>query len=113
MKEVELKEGLSVGAVWTLYEAAKRLGIEKALGADVEGKLTFWQVIARVIGQGSRLSALRLAQVQAACDVLGIQRGFDENDLYENLTWLRERQECIEHRLFSARRGWRKPELFL
>jgi len=42
-----------------------------------------------------------------------IQRGFDENDLYENLTWLCERQERIESRLFSARRGGNKPELFL
>ena len=42
----------------------------------------------RVIDQGLRLSAVRLAQVHAACDVLGISRGFDENDLYENLRWI-------------------------
>ena len=63
--------------------------------------------------QGSRLSAVRLAQVHAACDVLGIRRGFDENDLYENLSWLCEHQEQIEDRLFAARRAQRKPELFL
>jgi hypothetical protein len=40
-----------------------------------------WQVIARVIEQGSRLSAVRLAQTHAACDALDIQRGFNENDL--------------------------------
>jgi hypothetical protein len=51
--------------------------------------------------------------VHAACDVLGIRRGFDENDLYENLTWLCQHQEQIELRLFAARRGRRKPELFL
>lgn len=113
LKEVELQEGLSVGAVWTLYEAARRLGMDKALGRQIAGKLALWQVMARVIGQGSRLSAVRLAQVHAACDVLGIQRGFDENDLYENLTWLCEHQERIERRLFLARRGGRKPELFL
>lgn len=113
LKEVGLKEGLSVGAVWTVYKAAKRLGIEKALGTDFSGKLALWQVIARVIDQGSRLSAVRLAQAHAACDVLGIQRGFDENDLYENLSWLCQRQEQIERRLFLARRGGRKPELFL
>ena len=53
------------------------------------------QVLARVLEQGSRLSAVRLAQVHAACDVLGIQRGFDENDLYSNLTWLSAHQEAI------------------
>ena len=46
-------------------------------------------------------------------DVLGIRRGFDENDLYENLTWLCQHQEQIELRLFAARRAQRKPELFL
>jgi transposase len=45
--------------------------------------------------------------------VLGIRRGFDENDLYANLSWLSEHQEGIEKRLFTQRRGQRKPELFL
>lgn len=113
VKEIQLKEGPSVGAVWTVYQVAKRLGLEKALGNDFAGKLAMWQVIARVIDQGSRLSAVRLAQAHAACDVLGIRRGFDENDLYENLTWLCHEQEQIERRLFAARRGHGKPELFL
>src|ERR1019366_6264021 len=51
-----------------------------SLGADFAGQLALWQVIARLLDQGSRLSAVRLAQVHAACDVLGIRRGFDEND---------------------------------
>ncbi len=96
VKEVQLKEGSSVGAVWVVYRIAKRLGIEKALRTDFAGKLAMWQVIARVIDQGSRLSAVRLAQVHAACDVLGIRRGFDENDLYENLTWLCHEQELCD-----------------
>ena len=82
---VALEQGASSGAVWTLYQVAKELGIEKVWGRQFEGKLALWQVIARVINQGSRLSAVRLAQSHAACDVLGIQRGFDENNLYANL----------------------------
>jgi transposase len=50
--------------------------------------------------------------VHAACDVLGIRRGFDENDLYANLGWLSQQQETIEDRLFARRQG-HKPELFL
>jgi transposase len=42
-----------------------------------------------------------------------VRRGFDENDLYANLTWLSEHQQTIENRLFAARRGQQKPELFL
>ncbi|MGQ3686023.1 MAG: IS1634 family transposase, partial [Candidatus Loosdrechtia sp.] len=92
---------------------ARKLEIEKALGAKFEGKLALWQVISRVIDQGSRLSAVRLAQTHAACDVLDIRRGFDENDLYENLAWLSDNQLGIERRLFSARRGKDIPRLFL
>jgi transposase len=112
-ESVELQEGLSVGAVWAVSQIGKDLGIEKALGTDVEGTLAFWQVIARVIDQGSRLSAVRLAQMHAACDVLEIRRGFDENDLYDNLAWLADHQERIEQRLFLSRRGKTKPQLFL
>ncbi len=113
LKSVELQEGLSVGAVWTVYQMAKRTGIEKSLGKGFAAKLAMWQVIARVIEQGSRLSAVRLAQTHAACDVLDIRRGFDENDLYDNLKWLADNQEKIEHTLFSVRRGKTKSEIFL
>jgi len=112
-ESVELQEGLSVGAVWAVYQVGKSLGLEKTLGSGFEGKLAFWQVMARVIDQGSRLSAVRLAQTHAACDVLEIRRGFDENDLYDNLTWLADHQERIEQQLFLSRRGKTKPQLFL
>src|ERR1039457_8825 len=110
---VQLQEGASVGAVWTAAEIARRLGLDQALGSDFAGQLALWQGIARLLDQGSRSSAVRLAQTHAACDVLGIRRGFDENDLYENLSWLCQHQEQIESRLFAARRAHRKPELFL
>ena len=113
LDKVRLSQGLSVGAVWTAFEIARRLGIDQALGTGFAAQLALWQVLARVLEQGSRLSAVRLAQVHAACDALGIQRGFDENDLYANLTWLSTRQEAIENRLFVKRRAQRKPELFL
>jgi hypothetical protein len=99
--------------VWIVCETARRLGIPKALGPEFAGQLALWQVLARVLEQGSRFSAVRLAQVHAACDVIGIRRGFDENDLYANLTWLSEHQQAIEGRLFAARRRQRKPQLFL
>ena len=112
-ESVELQEGLSVGAVWSVYQVAKELGIEEALGKDFEGKLALWQVMGRVIDQGSRLSAVRLAQVHAAGDVLDMKRGFDENNLYDNLAWLSENQAKIERKLFELRRGDKKPKLFL
>lgn len=111
--KVQLRSGKSVGAVCLVYEIAKRLGIESVLGTDWKGKLAMWQIIARVIEQGSRLSAVRLANVHAACDVLGIRRGFDENDLYDNLHWLASRQGEIEQGLYLHRTKGKHGELFL
>src|SRR5216684_1107941 len=112
LEQIELHQGPSVGAVWTVYQVAQQLGLRKILGDEFSGHLALWQVLARVLEQGSRLSAVRLAQVHAAGAVLGWQRGFDENDLYDNLTWLSAQQKDIENRLF-ARRGKEKPQLFL
>jgi len=109
---ITLKQGLSFGAVWTVYHIARRLGIEKALGTTREGKLALWQVIARVIDQGSRLSAVRLAMAHAACDVLGLGP-FDEDALYENLDWLAGAQARIEERLFAQRQKTTPASLFL
>src|SRR5512145_559286 len=110
---LEIQEGLSVGAVCTVYHVARQLGLDKALGSTFAGKLALWQIIARVLDQGSRLSAVRLAQSHAACELLGLPRGFDENDLYANLAWLAAHQATIERRVFTARRGHHQPGLFL
>ena len=109
---ITLKQGLSFGAVWTVYQVARRLGIDKALGTTRDGKLALWQVMARVIDQGSRLSAVRLAMAHAACDVLGLGP-FDEDALYENLDWLAEVQASIEDRLFAQRLKIKPVNLFL
>jgi hypothetical protein len=109
---ITLKQGMSFGAVWTVYQVARRLGIEQALGTTREGKLALWQVIARVIDQGSRLSAVRLAMAHAACDVLGLGP-FDEDALYENLDWLAGGQAAIEDRLFAQRLKTKPVNLFL
>jgi len=109
---VSLKQGLSIGAVWLVHDMAKQLGIAEALGPSREGKLALWQVIARVIDQGSRLSAVRLAGSHAACDILGLT-AFDEDDLYQNLDWLESHQSQIETRLFKRLHGDKKPGLYL
>ena len=109
---ITLREGLSVGAVWSVHQVAQRMGIEKALGTDHQGHLALYQVMARLIAQGSRLSAARLAETHALPEVLGMTKSFNEDHLYENLHWLCENQDAIEQRLFSAR-GQRKTDLFL
>ena len=111
-ENLALKQGLSVGAVFTLDAVAKRLGIPQALGNSQEARRALWQVLARVIDQGSRLSAVRLASRHAACDVLGLE-AFDEEDLYVNLDWLTKQQATIENRLFRRRHPDGKAKLFL
>jgi hypothetical protein len=109
---VSLRQGLSVGAVWLLYDLAKQLGIVNALGTSREGKLALWQIIARVIDQGSRLSAVRLAGSHAACDILGLG-AFTEDDLYKNLDWLNTHQTRIEDRLYKTLYPEHTPGLYL
>lgn len=106
-------QGPSVGGVAVLAGLAAQLGITAALGNDRAGKLALWQVIARALDQGSRLSAVRLARDLGAAAVLGLP-SFNEDDLYENLAWLEARQEPIEQALFSHRyQGGNTPGLFL
>lgn len=106
---VSLKQGKAIGATWLLFEIAKRLGIQKALGNDKQGKLALWQVFSRIIEQGSRLSSVRLAS-RHAHEMLKLD-AFNENDLYENLDWLNEHQANIEDKLFENIKS--KTSLFL
>lgn len=109
---VSLKQGLSVGSVWLIYDMARQLGIADALGNSRQGKQALWQVIARVIDQGSRLSAVRLASSHAACDMLNMD-AFNEDDLYANMNWLARNQSHIEDHLFRRMSSGVKPGLYL
>jgi len=109
---VSLYQGLSVGSSWLVYDIARQLGITKALGPSRQGKLALWQIIARIIEQGSRLSAVRLAGSHAACDILALDI-FNKDDLYANLDWLHTKQAVIENRLLKQTYPDKRPELFL
>jgi transposase len=109
---LRLRQGLCFGAVWALRQLAQRTGLSKALGSDRQGKLALWQVLARAIEPGSRLSAVRLAGSHAACDVLGLAP-FNEDQLYPNLAWLAQNQARIEQRLFKQLHPNGAPDLFL
>jgi hypothetical protein len=92
---------------------ARRLGIVEALGGGEEGRRALWQVLARCLEQGSRLSAVRLARRLEADRLLGLE-AFDEDTLYRNLDWLCGEQARIEERLFAHRcRERPAPRLFL
>ena len=112
IEDIDAKQGMRIGAVFTLNVLAERIGLPKVLGHHRDGRLALWQVLARFIDQGSRLSAVRLAESHAACDILGLD-SFNEDHLYSNLAWMAEQQESIEKRLFRKRYGNKTPQLFL
>lgn len=111
-QKVTTKQGLAVGAVWVFAQLAKRLGVTKALGTSREAKLSLWLVMAALIGQGSRLSAVRLAQRHAVCDVVKLTT-FNEDDLYQAMDWLASRQHNVEQSLFAWRYREKAPTLYL
>ncbi len=111
-KTLKTRQGLSVGAVWLLHQLSKRLGIVNALGRVADAKLALWMIISTVIGSVSRLSATRLAQTHAACDILGLD-SFCEDDLYVAMDWLCDHQQLIEKRLFVGSYKHAKPNLYL
>ena len=111
-KEIRSHQGLSVGAVFSLYRTAHDLGIVKALGNTEEAKRSLWMIIARLIEPGSRMANVRLAQRHAAVDTIGMA-DFNEDILYDAMDWLEENQSSIEKRLFKHRYGEKKPLLYL
>ena len=114
-EEISIEQGPSIGALFTVYSIASRLGVVSALGQEQNSKLALWQICARVIEQGSRLSAVRMANIHAVESVINFDKGFTENELYENLKWLDENQERLENRMFAERsaKDGGKPHLFL
>lgn len=104
----EITQGKSIGSVYVIYEVAKRLGIVDALGSSFHAKLCLWLIIARIIEQGSRLSAARLDVNYDIASVIGLKRGFDENNLYDCLHWLSDNQCEIEDFLFNIKKKSQK-----
>ena len=110
--QIKKIQGPSVGAVWALKRLAEDIGLIKVLGKSRQALLCLWLILARLIDQGSRLSAVRLAKDHAAPELLGLDN-FSETDLYKALDWISDHQDKIEKKLFTHTYGECKPNLFL
>lgn len=107
--------GPSFGALFAAKQVADQLGLSRVLGTSRRGKLALFLVLARLLCQGSRLSAVRWASQQAVGEVLGLEP-FTEDDLYRTLDELAARQARIERALYRdylRRHGGRPPVLVL
>ena len=111
-KDIDAEQGLSVGAVYSLFKAAQDLGIVKAFGNTQEAKLSLWMILARLFEPGSRIANVILAQTHAAVDIIGMDK-FNEDNLYDAMDLLESHQRIIEKRLFNSRYGEQKPVLYL
>jgi hypothetical protein len=111
---LRLRQAESFGAVWTVDQLARKLGIRKALGVTREAELGYWQVLARLLRpRTSLLAMVRLAAACAAAALLGWRRAFNEDDLYANGAWLEDHHVVIERRLWQQRADQPSDQLFL
>ncbi len=110
--DIDTTQGLSVGAVFSLFKTAQDLNIVKALGNTEKAKRALWMILARLIEPGSRMANVRLAQRHAVIDILGMEK-FNEDDLYDALDWIDTNQRSIEKKLFTSRYKEKKPVLYL
>ncbi|MDR1535665.1 MAG: transposase, partial [Planctomycetota bacterium] len=107
------RQGKSLGAVWAVKRVAEELDIVRALGSGRQARLALWRIIARVIDQGSRLSAVRPHDLHARAETVGLEEGFSEDGLYVNLARLSQHQGQIEASLFRKRRKEGGSNLYL
>src|SRR3972149_1629764 len=112
LKDLKHKQGKAYGAIKVIYEIAKMVGITKALGKSRQAILCLLIIMGRILTNGSRLYLCNWAKDEAIEEVLKIS-SFDEDDLYEALDWICEKQGEIEKRLFKQRKTKELKELFL
>ena len=105
--EIHTEQGLSVGAVFSLYKVAQELGIVKALGNTEKAKRALWMILARLIEPGSRMANVRLAQRHSAVDILNM------NDFNEDVQKFDPSLTVFPHLLhvFSFTEGSSMPGL--
>jgi len=110
--EVSYNTSYSIGAVYLLYQIARRIGLVESLGYSKYGKIVLWQVISRLIKPMSKVGCVRLSNQHAVLEVLNME-DFNEDDVYESLGWLDENQARIENKLFELNKLAKSNALYL
>jgi len=107
-----IERSLPAGHVTAVLGMARRLELARLLdrGPSRERDLVLAMICQRVIAPASKLGTVRALGQSTLADELGVSAA-DEDDLYEAMDWLLERQERIEDRL--ARRHLTNGELVL
>jgi transposase len=108
----EIERSLPAGHVLAALSMARRLELARLLDRQPsrERDLVMAMICQRAIGPLSKLATVRAFSQSTLAQELGVS-GADEDDLYEAMDWLHERQAGIEDRL--ARRHLAEGELVL
>jgi hypothetical protein len=108
----EIERSLPAGHVTAALQMARRLELGRLLDRQPSRQrdLVLAMICQRAICPASKLATVRAFSQSTLADELGVADA-DEDDLYEAMDWLIERQERIEDRL--ARRHLKDGELVL
>ena len=107
-----IERSLPHGHVEAILAAAERLGLERLLDSrpSRQRDLVVAMIVDRLIHSASKLATTRLWRDTTLADQLGVADA-DEDELYDALDWLLERQERIEKKL--AKRHLKEGDLVL
>ncbi len=96
----EIERSLPAGHVNAALVMARRLGLAELLDSrsSAQRDRCMAMILARVISPASKLSTVRTLGQSTLSSELGVE-GVDEDDLYEAMDWLIDRQARIEDRL--------------
>jgi hypothetical protein len=108
----EIERALPAGHVNAALLMSRRLGLAELLdrAPSRQRDLCMAMIVSRVISPGSKLSTVRTLGQSTLASELGVE-GVDEDEFYEAMDWLSERQDRIEDRL--GRRHLRDGEMVL
>ncbi|MGH9098895.1 MAG: IS1634 family transposase, partial [Acidimicrobiales bacterium] len=108
----EIECSLPAGHVNAALLMARRLGLAELLDRSPSRQrdLCMAMIVSRVIAPGSKLSTVRTLGQSTLASELGVER-VDEDDLYQAMDWLLDRQARIEDRL--AKRHLKDGEMVL
>jgi transposase len=96
----EIECSLPAGHVNAALVMARRLGVAQLLdrSPSAQRDLCLAMILSRVIAPGSKLATVRTLSQSTLASELGVE-GVDEDDLYQAMDWLIDRQARIEDRL--------------
>ena len=99
ISQIQIKNGVSFGALYVINHIAQKLRIKDALTSilidEKQVNIALWQIIFKAIHHGSKLSSIRNSDGYAIFDVLNLDK-ISKHDIYNNLSILSKNAKEIE-----------------